>query len=188
MITPYLQRAPATTERRGDRESVGAKHTRSALPAPPRSGYLPPPLQGRLRNHGPDPDTRRSYFPEPPSLEHDGGTGPQAPLPAVTGINGFDGITASQGGFFRPPDSMGAVGPSSFIEEINSAVAIYNKTTGVPITGGGITSLHDFFAPVRFNNDFTGDPVVAYNDITGKFGVGAENAETPTMRRTAKVA
>jgi hypothetical protein len=130
-----------------------------------------------------DPDSRISYIPVGPAQEHDDGNGPtgawgpQGPNGpnGPNEINGFPGITAGQGGNFRPPDSMGAVGPSSFIEEINSAVAIYNKTTGVPIGGGGITSLHNFFAPVALAGDFTGDPVVAYNDVTGNFGVGAED-------------
>ena len=30
----------------------------------------------------------------------------------------------------QPPDTIGAAGPSSYIETLNSALAIYNKTTG----------------------------------------------------------
>jgi hypothetical protein len=137
-----------------------------------------------------DPDSRRSWFPVGPNQEHDGGgpsslihhssppavtdPGPTGP-PLLAEINGFDGITGVQGGNSRPPDSMGAVGPSTFIEEVNLALAIYDKTTGLPISGGGITPIHNFFASINLPGDFTGDPVVVYNDITGKFGVGGED-------------
>jgi hypothetical protein len=129
-----------------------------------------------------DPDTRRSYFPISPFQEGDTGSsssqGTGGDLTAASNptlVNGFEGINAIQGGGLRPPDSDGAVGPSSFIEQINSALAVYNKTTGLPIAGGGITPLNTFYQSVVLAGAFTGDPVTVYNDITGKFGVGAED-------------
>src|SRR5207249_3781150 len=86
-----------------------------------------------------DPVSRRSWFPQSPGREDedapiqdvgpDGtlgsdspgpvtdGAGPAGPLAGpniVSGLSGFDGINASQSGLYRPPDSDGAVGPSSF--------------------------------------------------------------------------
>jgi hypothetical protein len=93
----------------------------------------------------------------------------------VTGINGFEGIFAGQAGNLRPPDSDGAVGPSSFIEQVNAALAIYDKTTGLPISGGAITATNSFFAPVLLSGALPGDPVTVYNDITRQFAVGVED-------------
>jgi hypothetical protein len=94
----------------------------------------------------------------------------------VIHINGFDGITAAQGGNSEPPDSDGCVGPSSYIAQANAtAIAIYNKSTGVPIAGPINVNNSTFFLPVRLSGSFAGDPVMAYNDITGRFGVGDED-------------
>ena len=97
---------------------------------------------------------------------------------------GFDGIKHSDSQEnLAPPDTIGAVGPNSFIEAVNNAVAIYDKTSEMAISGGGITSFRDFFrkpasefgqfvteldtADVSFT-----DPVVVYNDVTQQFAIG----------------
>src|SRR5262249_41387265 len=101
-------------------------------------------------------------------------TGPLVGTASVLGVNGFDGMIASQAGGSRPPDSDGAVGPSSFIEEINTAIAIYDKSTGALLPGGTITNTFTFFSSLSPVSS-AGDPVVVYNELTGRFGVGAED-------------
>jgi hypothetical protein len=79
-----------------------------------------------------------------------------------------------------PPDSQGAVGPDSYVEAINDAVAIYAPRTGTtsPVTD----SLDNFFAttgnlPDPNPNDpfgnFITDPTVTFDDQTQRFIVTA---------------
>jgi hypothetical protein len=84
----------------------------------------------------------------------------------VSHILGFDGL-----GFtgFRPPDTNGAAGPSSYIESVNTTLAMYNKTTGIRIAGP--TSFGSFFAPLGGELSFS-DPIVIYNEVTQRYGVG----------------
>ena len=39
------------------------------------------------------------------------------------------GLTATQSGGSTPPDTTGAVGPASYVEFVNSEIAVYNRTT-----------------------------------------------------------
>jgi uncharacterized repeat protein (TIGR01451 family) len=78
-----------------------------------------------------------------------------------------------------PPDSQGAVGPASYVEAVNDAVAIFSPRTGTanPTTD----SLDDFFAVQgnlpdpnpddEFGNFFT-DPQVIFDERTQRFLVG----------------
>jgi hypothetical protein len=84
----------------------------------------------------------------------------------VSHIVGFDGI--SNTGFY-PPDTNGAAGPSSYIESVNTTLAMYDKTTGVRIAGP--TSFGSFFAPLGGELSFS-DPVVIYNEVTQRYGIG----------------
>jgi uncharacterized repeat protein (TIGR01451 family) len=78
-----------------------------------------------------------------------------------------------------PPDNQGAVGPDSFIEAVNDAIAIYNPRTSAanPTTD----SLDDFFTvqgnlPDPNPNDpfgnFITDPFVVFDQQTQRFVVG----------------
>jgi hypothetical protein len=64
------------------------------------------------------------------------------PGPVLT----FDGMNSSQTGCIGclPPDTVGDVGPNHYVEALNSAFRVYNKT-GSPLTN-----------PVTFNSFFSG--------------------------------
>jgi hypothetical protein len=85
-------------------------------------------------------------------------------VPTVQLGTNFAGLAFPQSNGFVPPDTTAAVGPSSVIEEVNTTVAIYNKTTGAVIAGP--QSLDAFF-----NTADSYDPVVVYDDMAGKFVV-----------------
>src|SRR5262249_61388008 len=82
----------------------------------------------------------------------------------------------------QPTDPNGAAGPNSFIETVNTSLTIYDKTTGTPIPGGGVTSFRDFFEPLGGELSFS-DPVVIYNDITQKFFVCILDFNTSNQSR-----
>jgi hypothetical protein len=57
-----------------------------------------------------------------------------------------------------PPDTMGAVGPSHFVEILNGAIAVYDKATGQRVDA---TSVFDFFA--QPTTAFLFDPRIIYD-------------------------
>ena len=56
-------------------------------------------------------------------------------LPEVGTISllNFDGITSAQAGGVVPPDTNASVGGSQVVETVNTAFAVWDKTTGTPI-------------------------------------------------------
>jgi hypothetical protein len=100
-----------------------------------------------------------------------GPAGPAAPLPPsgpgnLKILNAFEGINFSQSGGWTPPDTDGVVGPTSFIENVNSSLAIYNKATGAAIAGP--TGVNTFWAP-EGESAFFSDPVAVYDEFAQKF-------------------
>ena len=65
----------------------------------------------------------------------DGGS---AKTPAILGGRTFAGQSATQS---SPPDSTGAIGPFSYIQAVNMAVTIYNRTTKAVIATGTLNQL-----------------------------------------------
>ncbi len=87
--------------------------------------------------------------------------------PGVVGVNilnnnGYVGLDFNQSTGFVPPDTNGAAGPSSFIETVNQALAIYNKSTGALVASADFAT---FFGslPALAGGGFS-DPVVVYDD------------------------
>jgi hypothetical protein len=130
-----------------------------------------------------DPSSRISQFPLGPALDDGGDAGLSTLAPPVststaptntssaevTNLNGFDGMNSQVNPFtISPPDTIGAAGPNSYIETVNTAVQIYNKD-GTALTPG--TEFSSFFSSLGDTQDFT-DPVVVYNDITQRFFIG----------------
>lgn len=89
---------------------------------------------------------------------------------APIGLN-FAGlsINAAGGGNVTPPDTEGAVGATQYVQWINLAFAIYNKTTGALQAGPflGNTLWAGFGGDCQNLN--SGDPVVAYDKIANRW-------------------
>src|SRR5262249_34767818 len=103
------------------------------------------------------------------------------PSPSIVqGVNGFDGIHTTQRFCgCSPPDTIGAAGPSSFIETVNTSLRIYQKN-GTPVTS--ITSFASFFSPLGGTLSFS-DPVIVYNEFTGRFFIGLLDFNTSSQSR-----
>ncbi len=86
--------------------------------------------------------------------------------------NGWPGLDFNHSGGYTPPDNQGAAGPSSYIETVNQAIAIYSpKGTGVMTA---TNSLDNFFwvtggLPHASAASGHSDPIIAYNDRIGRF-------------------
>ena len=89
---------------------------------------------------------------------------------APIGLN-FPGlaINAAGGGNVTPPDTEGAVGATQYVQWINLAFAIYDKTTGALQAGPflGNTLWAGFGGDCQNLN--SGDPVVAYDKIANRW-------------------
>jgi len=88
-----------------------------------------------------------------------------APLAAPTVGANFDGIGATG---VLPPDTIGAVGPNHYIQMVNSAFAIYDKSGSLLAGPSQINSLwQGFGGPCESDND--GDPVVRYDHLADRW-------------------
>jgi hypothetical protein len=109
---------------------------------------------------------------------------PRAPLMSTS----FDGMDATVNVSFVavPPDTHAATGPDHIVEVVNASIAFFNRAGG---TAAPTELLSDFFTSIKIS-DCIFDPVVAYDELAGRFYVGALDVpelcnETPTS--TAKL-
>jgi hypothetical protein len=69
-----------------------------------------------------------------------------------------------------PPDTHAATGPNSIVATVNTAFSIYNRANGTLISGPN--DLNDFFGLNPQANHSLSDPVVAYDELLGRFFIG----------------
>jgi hypothetical protein len=93
-----------------------------------------------------------------------------APLINFEGLSDDDNA-AVIGGRVVPPDTEGDVGPSHYVQWINLIFAVYSKTTGTIVPGGGPFAGNSLWAgfggPCQTNND--GDPIVLYDHLADRW-------------------
>jgi hypothetical protein len=89
--------------------------------------------------------------------------------PVVT--TGFVGMDASINPITSvPPDTIAATGPNHIVEVANSAIAIYDRATGA-LAATFPQLLSTFLSSVNIS-DCIFDPVVAYDELLGRFYIG----------------
>ena len=86
---------------------------------------------------------------------------------APAAIQNFDGLNYSIAGSWTPPDTNGDVGPNHYIQAVNVALGIYNKTGTQLAVFSYNTLFATGFAPCNTSN--FGDPVVVYDAISGRW-------------------
>ncbi|MGH6794547.1 MAG: hypothetical protein ACREDH_04960 [Methylocella sp.] len=100
---------------------------------------------------------------------------------SATAAFAFDGICnasrtcdgnsqESASGFLAvPPDTNGAVGKTQFVQWVNYAFAVFNKTSGAMVYGpaAGNTLWTGFGGPCETNN--SGDPIAQYDKAAGRW-------------------
>jgi hypothetical protein len=89
-----------------------------------------------------------------------------APVP----IKNFNGLDLATWGAGRPPDTNGDVGPTYFIQSVNSSIGIYRKSDGVRVAA---FTLNNFMSQGSFGNlcdtNNFGDPVVLYDSFEDRW-------------------
>jgi len=91
-----------------------------------------------------------------------------APAPAP--IMNFDGLDFANWGAGHPPDTNGDVGPTYYIQTINTSIGIFRKSDGVRVAAFTFNTLMSQagFGDVRATGNF-GDPVVLYDTFEDRW-------------------
>ena len=105
----------------------------------------------------------------------------QIGLAIPTTSTNFDGIGHGINGFTvtsAPPDTNGAVGPNHYVQTVNNAFAIFDKTTGAMVYGPvPINTLWSGFGGgCQTNND--GDAIVNYDRISDRWVISQFSVST----------
>jgi hypothetical protein len=83
-------------------------------------------------------------------------------------INTFDGIPFGQGLTTIPPDTVGDVGPNHYVQMVNVAFAVFNKTTGAALLQP--TPIRVLFSDDPNGCGLTiGDPIVLYDQFADRW-------------------
>ncbi|PYJ19490.1 MAG: hypothetical protein DME99_12390, partial [Verrucomicrobia bacterium] len=95
------------------------------------------------------------------------------PIPTMPGpLLTFDGTNAAQSGCgCTPPDTNGDVGPSHYVQSVNTSFRVFDKSGN---TLAGPTTFNSFFAPLTgtpCQNQNDGDPFVFYDQMADRWVV-----------------
>jgi hypothetical protein len=95
---------------------------------------------------------------------------PAPAAPAPTPNISFDGLDFANWGGGHPPDENGDVGPTYYIQTVNTSIGIFNKSTGARIAA---FTFDTFMSQGSFGNlcdtDNFGDPVVLYDTFEDRW-------------------
>lgn len=128
-----------------------------------------PAAESRLRDNLPGP---RAPEGSPQGLA---ATDPVTKVPSPTAATAstaasFDGLNFSQGGCGWPPDTNGDVGATQYVQLVNCAVGVFDKSTGALLAN---PTFDAFFGlgqtGTACDNSNQGDPVVLYDSFAGRW-------------------
>ena len=127
---------------------------------------------GQPKKRVPYEDSPNFDFDKAAQLDHSN-TFTAAPTTAGLGFDGMGAGFSGPAGPFTvqsmPPDTTGAVGTTQFVQWVNSALTVFNKTTGAATYGpvAGNTLFSGFGGVCESSND--GDPVVMFDRIANRW-------------------
>ena len=129
----------------------------------------------RPEREGPEPNPTRFAPPDKTSAPEANESTPSTPLsvpsaPAPPPTTNFEGLDFNTWGNGHPPDTVGDVGPTYYIQAINTSVGIYDKATGNLVTAFTFNTLmsQGHFGNLCDTNNF-GDPVVLYDTFEDRW-------------------
>jgi uncharacterized repeat protein (TIGR01451 family) len=126
------------------------------------------PLRKRERPERGEPKVDRVELPGGPAVSAPVQPGPGAPAPPP--IATFAGLDFATWGAGHPPDTNGDVGPTHYIQTINTSIGIYRKSDGFLLTA---FTFDTFMSLGAFGNlcdtENFGDPVVLYDSFEDRW-------------------
>ena len=104
---------------------------------------------------------------------------------AATNNNGqgYAALDFNQSGGYVPPDTVGAAGPTNYVETVNQTVALYSpKASGAAATTSSLSTFWFTTGGLARADSGSGlsDPIVVYNDQIGRFIVGDQDVNFNT--------
>src|SRR6266404_1852071 len=95
---------------------------------------------------------------------------PALTAPAPAPIMNFDGLDFANWGAGHPPNTNGDVGPTYYIQTINTSIGIFRKSDGVRVAAFTFNTFmsQGNFGDVRDTGNF-GDPVVLYDTFEDRW-------------------
>jgi hypothetical protein len=138
--------------------------------------YIPPVKRERPELEEP-PRTLKIYTPPGGSTSASPSNGPSRPItpplpsaPAPAPLITFDGLDFATWGGGHPPDTNGDVGPTYYIQTVNTSIGIYNKSNGNRVAA---FTFNTFMSQGNFGNvcdtNNNGDPVVLYDTFEDRW-------------------
>ncbi len=128
----------------------------------------PPRKRDRPEREGPELNPVELPGGPTPTISAPVPPGPSAPAPSP--IANFLGLDFLNWGAGRPPDTNGDVGPTYYIETVNTSIGIYAKSGGPPVAA---FTFDTFMSQGSFGNlcdtDNFGDPVVLYDSFEDRW-------------------
>lgn len=108
---------------------------------------------------------------------------------SVTVSSSFAALDFNHSGGYTPPDTNGAVGPSSYVETVNQQVSLYTKA-GVSVASTPLSTFWFTTGGLAHADSGSGlsDPIVTYNDQIGRFIVGDQDVNFTTHVSTFDIA
>jgi len=95
---------------------------------------------------------------------------PQRSAPAPAPLATFDGLDFATWGAGHPPDTNGDVGPTYYIQTINTSIGVFRKSDGVRVAA---FTFNTFMSQGNFGNlcdtNNFGDPVVLYDSFEDRW-------------------
>ena len=93
-------------------------------------------------------------------------------------LKSFEGMNFQANGAGWPPDTVGDVGPTYFVQAVNTSLGIFNKSSGALVHA---VSYNTFFssAPPPCNTQNTGDVVVVYDRFARRWVVSDMSINSP---------
>ncbi|NND61554.1 MAG: T9SS type A sorting domain-containing protein, partial [Flavobacteriaceae bacterium] len=83
-------------------------------------------------------------------------------------------ISRAEGGGFTPPDPTGAAGPNHYVNSVNVAIKIFDKTGGLL---AGPTDLGTFLG----SGNNSGDPIILYDQLADRYFVSQFGAASNSL-------
>ncbi|MGB0948649.1 MAG: GEVED domain-containing protein, partial [Marinirhabdus sp.] len=86
----------------------------------------------------------------------------------------FEGLTRNESGGFLPPDPTGAAGPNHYVNSVNVAIKIFDKTGNVL---AGPVDLGTFLG----SGNNSGDPIIMYDHLADRYFVSQFGAASNSL-------
>jgi hypothetical protein len=107
-----------------------------------------------------------------------------ATISNFAGLGSSEACTGGSCGAGWPPDTVGDVGPSHYIEGVNTAFGIFSKTTGTRLAAFTFDSLWSGMGSTPCNGSNQGDPTVVYDPLSDRwivsdFAFGFDSSGNP---------